>query len=350
MEAVLRLKLIERIRPDDRVLLLSASDHNLVRALMSIAQHVTVYDVDYASLRSLKREAGAPRNLLVVDNPLVQPEAIYSKAIILSPKGREFARAQLWNAYQGLAETGELYVIGANEEGVRSVIADSGRLFTSVRTLAYKGRQRLGAAQKRSNYTAYPEEWGELPTRVQQRRLQTSVGDVMVGTLPGVFSWQALDAGTAFLLNQNMVREYAVNADILDVGCGTGVIGGALGQWARTVHMTDVNLLAVECARMTAQLNRLSDAHVYPSDVYADVPDTRFDLIISNPPFHKGFDVSKDTAAQIIIGAAECLKPSGRLVLVANAFLPYERLMEPCFAQVRTLAQDNRYKVLAGTA
>ncbi len=348
MDAALRRKLMERIRPDDRVLLWSAQNRELVRELAARVPFVEIHEVDFLSLRDLKKTVGDLSNLIVAETFFSPAQPAFTRSIILSPRGREFARAQLWNVYQSLLENGELYITGGNDEGIKSVIRDAGRLFTSVRTLAIKDRQRLGVAEKCGDSAAYPQEWGEVPSHMQQRILQTPLGDVPVGTLPGVFSWQALDAGTAFLLSQAAVRDYAADADMLDMGCGNGVIGAALGRWARRVHMTDVNLLAVECARVTARLNPLGDAQVYPSDVYSDVPDTRFDLIISNPPFHKGFDVSKDAAARIISGAAEHLKPGGRLVLVANVFLPYERIMQAGLGRVRTLAQDNRYKVLVG--
>ena len=166
--------------------------------------------------------------------------------------------------------------------------------------------------------------------------------------MPGVFSWQALDDGTAFLLAQTEVQALAREADVLDMGCGTGVIGCALGKNAQSTHLVDVDLLAVQCARTSVMLNQVAHASVYPSDVYSDVTGGPFDLIISNPPFHQGFDVSRDVTARIIAGAPDHLKPGGHLVLVANAFLPYETEMQQHLKSVRVLAQDSRYKVLVG--
>jgi 16S rRNA (guanine1207-N2)-methyltransferase len=239
-------------------------------------------------------------------------------------------------------------MIGANDSGIKSLIADAGVLFASPRTLAYKGGHRIGRAVKAESSPVYPTDWGEIPTQVQTRIIETPLGPLTIGTMPGVFSWQALDDGTAFLLTQDAVSAFADNMDILDMGCGTGVIGCVLGRRAASVHLVDVNLLAVECARTTIHLNHLPQARAYPSDLYSEVGDARFDLIISNPPFHQGFAQTQDITRQLIPQAPEYLKPGGRLVIVANAFLSYEPLMQHHLMSVQTLAQNNRYKVLVG--
>ena len=72
-------------------------------------------------------------------------------------------------------------------------------------------------------------------------------------------------------------------------------------------------------------------------------------MIVCNPPFHKYFDVNTNTAAQIITKAPEMLNPGGKLILVANAFLPYKREMEPLFSTTREIIKTSRYVVLEGT-
>ena len=59
-------------------------------------------------------------------------------------------------------------------------------------------------------------------------------------------------------------------------------------------------------------------------------------------------DTSRETVQAIIADASDYLKPGGELILVANAFLPYEALIQQCLGGVRSLAENNRYKVLIG--
>ncbi len=346
----LHRSLIEKIpvTSTDRVALLSAQHRETARILAARAAQLTIHDIDFAALRQIEHRLAPAANLTVMHTPFPAPQPVCTKAVMISPKGRDFARAQIWSSYTSLEEGGQLYLLGANDEGIKSLIADAGEVFTTARTLAYKNRHRLGVAHKLRADAVFPEAWGAPPAHMQTRTLQTPRGPLQISTMPGVFSWQALDDGTAFLLAQPQVSDFAASADVLDMGCGAGVIGCALGHAARSVQMVDVNLLAVECARASAQLNDLPHAAVYPSDVYSEVPPVSFDLIVSNPPFHKGFELTQNIASQIITGAPAHLKPGGRLVLVANAFLPYEALMQAHLTSVHVLAQDNRYKVLVG--
>jgi 16S rRNA G1207 methylase RsmC len=43
------------------------------------------------------------------------------------------------------------------------------------------------------------------------------------------------------------------------------------------------------------------------------------------------------------------LVPGGEFVLVANRFIPYERLLEGAFGGFRVVTADGRYRVLAAT-
>ena len=68
--------------------------------------------------------------------------------------------------------------------------------------------------------------------------------------------------------------------------------------------------------------------------------------IATNPPFHdpRGADVGLGRA--FLAAAADALRPGGRLVLVANRTLPYERDLARRFAGVATLAERDGFKVI----
>ena len=336
------------LQPQDRVLLFSAQHLALARDLANRAAQVVIHDTDFKALRWLQHSTTQSANLHIADTPFPAPEPAFDKAFIISPKGRDFARAQLWSAYNSLVEGGQVYLLGANDSGIKSLITDAGALFASPHTLSYKGGHRIGSAYKAQSGTGYPAQWGDIPTQMQTRVIETPLGPLAIGTMPGVFSWQALDEGTNFLLQQETLQTFAGGVDILDMGCGTGVIGCVLGRRAAAVHLVDVSLLAVMCARETIRLNDLSNARPYPSDLYSEVGDARFDLIVSNPPFHQGFAQTQDITRQLIAQASDYLKSGGRLVIVANVFLPYESLLQEHLAEMQTLARNNRYKVLVG--
>ena len=73
----------------------------------------------------------------------------------------------------------------------------------------------------------------------------------------------------------------------------------------------------------------------------------RYDFIVSNPPFHAhGRGDRPDIGRAFIAAAAAALNPGGRLWLVANRHLPYEAVLDANFGSVRTVAQQQGFKVI----
>jgi 16S rRNA (guanine1207-N2)-methyltransferase len=134
------------------------------------------------------------------------------------------------------------------------------------------------------------------------------------------------------------------------VGCGSGAIGlHAARLGAAAVDLIDASRLAVACAGRGIDENRLGDTcRAWASDLYSDVPGPAYDLILSNPPFHVGHAVDTDAATELIAGAKARLATGGRLRIVANAFLSYDRLLREVFGAARVVAEDARYRVLEG--
>jgi len=76
-------------------------------------------------------------------------------------------------------------------------------------------------------------------------------------------------------------------AKIIDLGCGTGAIALAIAseRASDAVFGVDFNNQAVNLARENAIKNKITNAEFRQSDWFADVPDEKFDLIVSNPPY-----------------------------------------------------------------
>jgi release factor glutamine methyltransferase len=78
---------------------------------------------------------------------------------------------------------------------------------------------------------------------------------------------------------------------VLDVGCGSGILSLAAARSGGTVTAIDVNPSAVLATRENASQNGLLGAiHAVESDLFESLDDsaTRFDLVLSNPPFYEG--------------------------------------------------------------
>ena len=111
--------------------------------------------------------------------------------------------------------------------------------------------------------------------------------------------------------------------EILDMGCGSGILGVTVGKLApaQTCLFVDVNPDAVRTAGHNAAKNGLSFTG-FVSDVWAQVPEQRVSLIICNPPFQPGGPggsnlVDEDFRMHRLFfqGARAFLSDGGRIVL-----------------------------------
>ena len=126
----------------------------------------------------------------------------------------------------------------------------------------------------------------------------------------GVFSKDKFDYGTRVLL-ENIDICY-LTGKVLDLGCGTGVVGLILGTLNKniSIDMIDVNERAIGLARENIRLNNLNN-NIFISDVYSNVNE-KYNYIITNPPIRAG----KEVIRKFLFGAKGHLCNSGILYFV----------------------------------
>ncbi|QOR39659.1 methyltransferase [Billgrantia diversa] len=163
---------------------------------------------------------------------------------------------------------------------------------------------------------------------------------------PGVFGHGKLDDGTRLLLDQleRHLPKPERAQEVLDMGCGDGILAAWLARRGHRVMAVDVNAFAVEATRRTLKANGL-EGQALASDVYSALGERRFAAIVSNPPFHQERSIDYGPAGHMIREAPTHLLPGGELVLVANAFLPYPDLLQSAFGGFEVLADDRRFRV-----
>ena len=128
----------------------------------------------------------------------------------------------------------------------------------------------------------------------------------------GVFSKEKLDFGTRVLLENLPIDK--LHGNILDVGCGYGVIDIVLGKIVDANFLgVDVNRRALHLAEMNKKENNLSNINFIESNCYENVND-KYDFIITNPPIRAG----KKVVYEIVMGAKNYLKDDGSLFIVVR--------------------------------
>ena len=104
-------------------------------------------------------------------------------------------------------------------------------------------------------------------------------------------------------------RFFTEPVDIIDLGCGSGVIGLTLEKKVstKTVDLVDISSSALEVARKNCG-NLNSNANIIQSDMFSAV-NKKYDVIISNPPYIKTNeeieDIVKENEPSIALYAGE---------------------------------------------
>jgi HemK-related putative methylase len=145
---------------------------------------------------------------------------------------------------------------------------------------------------------------------------------------PGVLNPRLMRTGD-FFASRLRSDPLECNAEVLDMGTGSGVCAVAAARHARHVVAVDINPAAVHCARINALLNRCEDRiDVIQGDLFAAVAGRRFDVVLFNPPFLHGIPAddadrawrSTDVAPRFAAGLRKHLRPSGFALVLLSSF------------------------------
>ena len=126
----------------------------------------------------------------------------------------------------------------------------------------------------------------------------------------GVFSKDKFDYGTRVLLESIDINNLCGN--VLDLGCGIGVVGIILGTINKNINidMVDINERAINLAKENMLLNKVK-GNVFISDVYSNI-NKKYDYIITNPPIRAG----KEVVRKFLLGGYDYLTDGGTLYFV----------------------------------
>ncbi len=318
---------------EDNVAALQTALHNLnIRTPFIASWERTAHC--YARAEGAINRAPTVQHVAFHEYTSLEPAATMDSAILnlLYQPGNAWIHYGLALASYALKPGGHLYVIGAKDRGILTIAKRMQERFGNVETLEiHKGQRVVCSQQPATPLINAPPMADDL--------------------LNAVFAQGKLDEGTRLLIEALKVYP---DDDALDIGCGAGSLGLHIAALASqgSVTMVDASLAAVAMSQRTVEQSGLNSSgstcniHILPSDSTQAVSSQRFDLVVTNPPFHQGGIQTTEIAERFIRGAAQVLRPRGRFYLVANRFLKYEPVMRECLGTVEEAGGDGRYKVL----
>jgi release factor glutamine methyltransferase len=154
------------------------------------------------------------------------------------------------------------------------------------------------------------------------------IDGVPILVIPTVCNPKSMRTG-AFLAGVLDARLVPKEADVLDMGTGSGIGAIFAAKHARRVVAIDINRAAVRCAKINVCLNDLEDKiEVRHSDLFASVETERFDLVLFNPPFFRGTPRSdrdrawrsNDVVERFAAELEAHLKPGGSALVLLSSF------------------------------
>lgn len=204
----------------------------------------------------------------------------------------------------------------------------------------------------------------DLPPMFRSFPVELPGGVAVIFTLPGTFSHGELDVGTRFLLQH--LSTPGLDATVVDLGCGSGVLGLALLRLEPRIalHLVDESKLALLSAQRTFGENRVphaaekstqddfgrpivSEPHFHFEDGLRSFEDASVDLIVSNPPFHRRGEFDPHQTRRLLGQAHRVLRSAGELRIVAVHGARVEPELRALFARTERIVSNDRFAVFS---
>jgi len=109
------------------------------------------------------------------------------------------------------------------------------------------------------------------------------------------------------------------------------------------ITLIDNDIAALNCSQYILNKNSLKGTLIL-SNVYSNVFQ-KFDLIISNPPFHDNLYINFSIIKEIIYNSKKYLTSQGELRFVVNTCFNYNFLLSKTFKKYGILKKTEKYKI-----
>ena len=192
--------------------------------------------------------------------------------------------------------------------------------------------------QKQTHKSPFPTIW-PLTNGTLNR-------DFSISNHANVYAREKLDIGARYFIeNLPNVNE---NSQVIDLGCGNGVIGLTLlaKQPTACIQFVDESHMAITSAKINIETNLpelAPQCQFHLNDCLTNIASNSVDLILCNPPFHQQAATTDHIAWQMFKDSHRVLKKGGELRIIGNRQLAYHIKLKRIFGNEKLIASNEKF-------
>tara|TARA_R110000782_G_scaffold89562_1_gene172253 strand:+ start:23975 stop:25114 length:1140 start_codon:yes stop_codon:yes gene_type:complete len=257
------------------------------------------------------------------------------------PKSKTLLCYQLSQIKQQLSQ--EVIFIAADR--AKEIHSSTLKLFEN-----YLGTTKTSLAVKKARlvFSQLDNEKALLASSLSSWPLENT--EFTINNHTNVYAREKLDIGARYFM-QNL-PDVAAGAQVIDLGCGNGVIGLQVLSKQPTANMLfiDESYMAIASAKLNLTENlpsTLEQCQFQINDCLTSVEGGSVDVILCNPPFHQQTATTDHIAWQMFKDSHRVLKKGGELRIIGNRQLGYHIKLKRIFGNEKLVASNDKFVTIS---
>ena len=192
--------------------------------------------------------------------------------------------------------------------------------------------------QKQTHDSLFPTVWS-LTNKTLHR-------EFVISNNANVYAREKLDIGARYFIEN--LPDVAQNSQVIDLGCGNGVIGLTIlaNEPTACIQFVDESHMAISSAQINIEKNLpalLTQCQFHLNDCLTNIASNSVDLILCNPPFHQQTATTDHIAWQMFKDSHRVLKKGGELRIIGNRQLAYHIKLKRIFGNEKLIASNEKF-------
>lgn len=270
----------------------------------------------------------------------------FDAGILYLSKYKSFDRNSFLYLTKKVKDNGLIIVTGAKELGAASMHKWVSQYFSV--DAKYAKNHHISFTLRNKPSQAYNSTTLYIPAAIVAQDYETHAG---------MFSHGKIDKGSELLVeffkhNIELFRGTSAK-NIADFGAGWGYLSLELARMCKDIKnitLYEADYYALQAAKKAIGKTITQHNFLFEwLDIAQENIAKTYDIIVANPPFHTGQRSSPELGQAFITKAAASLRPKGKLLIVANQYLPYEQVMQKLYSEVICRQVSQGFKIIYAT-